>query len=83
MLSHPILLTVLIAAAVVYAGGAYLMLQMRNARPGYEDEDGFHFSEPMDDVVVPADEVRPAWFTGALAERFAGHRAVIFAGAAA
>lgn len=83
MLSHPILLSVAALVGLVYVGGAYLMVQMRRARPGYEDEAGFHFSDTIEDVVVPADEERPAWFTGALAERFSGHRAVIFAGAAA
>ena len=83
MHSHPILLSILTAAGLIYIGGAFLMLQIHVARPGYEDENGFHFSDTFEDVVVPADEVRPAWFTGQLAERFASHRAEIFVGVAA
>lgn len=84
MLSHPIFLTIVITVGFLYISGACVMLfQIRNARAGYEDEEGFHFSDPMDDVVVPADEIRPSWFTGALAERFASHRIEIFAGATA
>ncbi len=83
MLSHPILFSVLAAIGLIYAGGAYLMYQMRYARPGVEDETGFHFTDVGDDVVVPADEVRPDWFTAAIAARFCGQRAQIFAAAGA
>lgn len=80
MQAHPVLYTLAVVAGLFYISGAYLMIQMRKARPGYEDEAGFHFSDPIEDAVVEADEVRPAWFTGALAARFTGHRAEIFAG---
>jgi len=83
MLSHPILLTISIIAGLTYLGGAFLMLQMRKARPGFEAEDGFHYCDEIDDLVVPADEERPAWFSGSLAERFSGRRIEIFAAAAA
>jgi hypothetical protein len=82
MLTHPIIISAAVLVAIAYIGGAFLMLQMRNARPGYEDEEGFHFADPLEEAVVPADEERPAWLTGSLAERFCGHRAEIFAGAA-
>jgi hypothetical protein len=82
MATHPVLASLLIVAGLIYAGGGYLMWQMRNARPGVEDETGFHFTDGAD-VIVPADEVRPEWFTGALAARFSGHRAEIFAATAA
>ena len=83
MLSHPILLTVAIIAGIAYLGGALLMLQMRSARPGFEAEDGFHFSDEIEDLVVLADEERPDWFSGRLAERFSARRIEIFAAAAA
>ena len=80
MLTHPLVLSVLALIALVYLGGALLMfLQVRYARPGYEDEDGFHYAEPIENAVVPADEERPSWFTGALAERFSQHRAELLA----
>ncbi|HEU5079122.1 MAG TPA: hypothetical protein VFT72_07905 [Opitutaceae bacterium] len=80
MQAHPILYTLAIIAGLFYISGAYLMIQMRKARHGYEDEAGFHFSDPIEDIMVEADEVRPAWFTDAVAARFAGQRAQIFAG---
>jgi|GEM_PF-2782341 len=83
MASHPVLLSLVAIAGLIYAGGAYLMWQMQHARPGVEDETGFHFTDLGEDVVVPADEVRPDWFTGPLAARFSGQRAEIFAAAAA
>ncbi len=79
----PILLTVATIAGFIYISAAFFMLQVLSARVGYEDENGFHFSEPMDDLVVPADEVRPAWFTGALAARFSNHRVDIYPSASA
>ena len=82
MATHPVLFSVLAAAGLIYAGGAYLMWQMRYARPGVEDATGFHFTDGAD-VIVPADEERPEWFTGALAARFSGQRAEIFAAVAA
>ena len=83
MLAHPIILTLSIIAGLGYLGGALLMLQMRTARPGFEAEDGFHFCDEIEDLVVPADEERPAWFSGKLAERFSGRHIEIFAVAAA
>jgi hypothetical protein len=71
---------VLPIAAFIYICAALFLLQVLSARVGYEDENGFHFSDPMEDLVVTADEVRPAWFTGALAERFSSQRVEIFAG---
>lgn len=73
---------VLTIAAFIYVSAAFFMLQVISARVGYEDDTGFHFDEALEDLVVPADEVRPAWFTGALAERFSSHRVEIFAEAA-
>ena len=78
MLSHPLFLTLATIAGFVYICGALFVLQVISARVGYEDEDGFHFAEAVEAVVVPADEVRPAWFTGALAERFSSNRVEIF-----
>ena len=83
MLSHPLFLVGVSVVAAVYIGGGYLMLQMRHARPGYEDADGFHYSDELEETMVPADEERPAWLTRSMAERFCGVRAEIYAGGAA
>jgi len=78
MSSHPILLMIATVAGFIYICAAFFVIQVMNARVGYEDETGFHFAEQMEDIVVPADEVTPAWFTGALAERFSSHRVEIY-----
>ena len=83
MLTHPLFLIIASIVTAVYLGGAYLMVQMRHARPGYEDENGFHFSDALEEAVVPADESRPVWLTESMAARFCRGRAEIFAGAAA
>ena len=83
MHSHPILFTLSIIVVLGYLSGALLMLQMRTARAGYEDEDGFHYSDEIEELVVYADEKRPEWFSGKLAERFCGRRVEIFALSAA
>ncbi len=70
---HPILMSLAGVVALVYIAGAYLMFQSRNARPGYEDEDGFHFLEEIEEVVIYPDEERPVWLTSSLVQRFSGH----------
>lgn len=78
MSSHPILVTIASVAGFTYICAAFVMIQVMSARAGYEDENGFHFADQVEDMVVPADEVRPAWFTGAVAERFSHHRVEIY-----
>ena len=83
MLHHPLLTALTAFTAVIYLAGTYLMLQMRSAKPGYEDADGFHFLPELEAVVIYPDDERPDWFTGAVAERFSGRPVQIFAAAAA
>ena len=83
MFHHPILTTVVALVGTIYLAGAYLMLRMRTAKPGFEDEDGFHYLSELEAVVIPADDEPPSWFAGALADRFSGRPVHIFAAAAA
>lgn len=75
---HPVLLTIASIIGFTYICSAFVMLHVMSARTGYQDETGFHFAHEVEDLVVPADEVRPAWLTGAVAERFSHHRVEIY-----
>ena len=71
--SHPILGSLFALAAFSYAACLVLMSKVDKIRFGYEDSNGFHFVDPTESMIVPADEVRPLWCNTEMLARLLDH----------
>ena len=67
--AHPILGSILILAAISHVACIVLMLTLDKIKYGYEDQNGFHFINARDSVIVPVDEVRPSWANSEIFDR--------------
>jgi hypothetical protein len=67
--THPFLGSVLILAALSHIACIVLMLRLNKVSYGYEDQNGFHFINADDSIIVPVDEIRPSWVDSEIFDR--------------